>query len=248
MPITAACHIHSTWSYDGKWTIPDLAAEFSRRGYRVLMMTEHDRGFSEARCQEHRAACAAASTDKILVVPGIEYSDTANRVHVLVWGSVPFIGEAVPTTEMLQAVKAANGVAVLAHPARKEMWKVFDPRWADLLIGIEVWNRKTDGWAPSRLAWPLLQDRQLVPFVGLDFHDRNQFFPLTMSLEIVAPVTEDSVLECLRNGKYRATALNRSIEDVSNGFLNPVLRTAESCRRFAAGIYRRRRKRGILPD
>jgi hypothetical protein len=26
--IAAACHIHSDWSYDGKWPLPKLAAEF----------------------------------------------------------------------------------------------------------------------------------------------------------------------------------------------------------------------------
>src|SRR5258708_3566891 len=147
--IKAACHVHSDWSYDGKWTLPDLAAAFGRRGYRVVMMTEHDRGFSEARRLEHRAACAAASSDELLLLPGIEYSDATNALHVLVWGQVPFLGEEMPTAELLRRVKAAGGVAVLAHPSRRQAWKVFDSGWTDGLLGIEVWNRKTDGWAPS---------------------------------------------------------------------------------------------------
>ena len=245
--IAAACHIHSTWSYDGKWSLPDLAAEFSRRGYRVLMMTEHDRGFTEARRQEHRAACAAASTDKILVLPGIEYSDAANLVHVLVWGPVPFIGEEL-TTEMLEAVRAAKGVAVLAHPARKDVWTIFNPKWADLLLGIEVWNRKTDGWAPSRKAWQIWHGTQTLPFVGMDFHDRNQFFPLAMSLDVTAPVSEESILACLQNRGCRAVAFGRSIDSVSRGMLNVTLRSAEWCRRRAAAAYRSLRKRRILAD
>src|SRR4051794_11919959 len=104
--VRAACHIHSEWSYDAKWPITALANEFGRRGYRVVMMTEHDRGFTEARRQEHRAACADASSEKVFVLPGIEYSDAANAVHVLVWGPVPFVGENVPTHELLKAVKA----------------------------------------------------------------------------------------------------------------------------------------------
>lgn len=244
--IAAACHIHSTWSYDGKWTIADLAAEFSRRGYRVLLTTEHDRGFTEARRQEHRAACAAASNEKILVVPGIEYSDAANRVHVLVWGPVPFVGEEVPTFEMLKAVKAANGVAVLAHPSRKEMWKIFEPRWAEYLLGIEVWNRKTDGWAPSRTARPLVEQTKAVPFVGMDFHDRNQFFPLTMSLDIAGEVTEASVVDCLRQRQCEAKAWDKSLDSVSGGFTHLVLRSAETFRRSGASLYRsiKRRRSG----
>ncbi len=180
--VTAACHIHSDWSYDGKWTLSALASEFGRRGYRVLMMTEHDRGFTEERRQEHRAACAAASSENVLVVPGIEYSDAENRVHVLVWGPVPFVGEEVPTAKMLKAVTAAGGVAVMAHPSRMKAWKVFDPAWAGDLLGMEIWNRKTDGWAPSKTATQLLEGTNLLPFVGMDFHDRRQMFPLSMEL------------------------------------------------------------------
>jgi predicted metal-dependent phosphoesterase TrpH len=241
--IAAACHIHSTWSYDGKWTIPALAAEFSRRGYQVLMTTEHDRGFTEARRQEHRAACAAASNDKILVLPGIEYSDAANRVHVLVWGPVPFVGEEVPTFELLKAVKGANGVAVLAHPSRKEMWRIFEPKWADYLLGIEVWNRKTDGWAPSQKALTLVEQTKVVPFVGMDFHDRNQFFPLTMSLDIAGTVSEESVVDCLRHRRCHAQAWDKSLASVSEGWMNLALRSAEKFRRSGATLYRSMKRR-----
>ena len=156
MEVFAACHVHSQWSYDGSWSLDALSARFSLRGYRLLMMTEHDRGFTADRLKQYREACSQASSNKILVMPGIEYSDATNRVHVLVWGPVPFLGEGLPTSEMLEAVHAANGLAVLAHPSRREAWKSFEPSWADRLLGIEVWNRKYDGWAPSQTAPALL--------------------------------------------------------------------------------------------
>ncbi len=56
MEVLAACHLHSTWSYDGSWTIEALAERFGQRGHRVLMMTEHDRGFTQARYDEFREA------------------------------------------------------------------------------------------------------------------------------------------------------------------------------------------------
>lgn len=232
--IAAACHVHSDWSYDGKWTLPNLAAEFGRRGYRVVMMTEHDRGFTEERRQAHRAACAEASDGNVLVLPGIEYSDATNTVHVLVWGPVPFVGENIPTKEMLQRVKAAGGVAVLAHPTRRQAWKVFDRAWVDSLLGIEVWNRKTDGWSPSRTAFPLLDGTKLVPFVGMDFHDRNQLFPLAMHLNIASPVTEDSVLECLKAHRCHAMAFGRPVCEVSSGVSGLTLSSLERIRRSAA--------------
>jgi hypothetical protein len=233
--IKAACHIHSAWSYDGKWPLPKLAAEFGRRGYRVLLMTEHDRGFTQARLLDYREACAQASTEDLLVVPGIEYSDADNIVHILVWGPVPFLGEAVPTVELLGKVKAAGGVAVFAHPSRKEAWKRFDPQCAAKLFGIEIWNRKTDGWAPSKTAVPLMQGTSLFPFVGMDFHSPRQFFPLAIHLEVRTPVTEASVLECLAHRRCRSSAFGQALEQRGpNGWRLFGLRAVERCRRSFA--------------
>jgi hypothetical protein len=235
----ATCHMHSKWSYDGSWTLEALSTKFERRGTRVLMMTEHDRGFSAARLAQYREACAQASSDRILVVPGIEYSDAANRVHVLVWGPVPFLGEGLPTSEMLDGVRAAGGMAVLAHPSRREAWKLFDTSWAECLLGVESWNRKYDGWAPSKTAPALLSSAGAVPFVGLDFHTNRQSFPLGMALEIEAPVTEETVIECLRLRRCSPRAFGRSLnEGLIQGVL-PALGVAERGRRKVASIVKR---------
>lgn len=239
MEVVAACHVHSKWSYDGSWSLEALSHKFSRRGCRVLMMTEHDRGFTERRLEEYRAACVQASSPEILIVPGIEYSDASNRVHVLVWGLVPFLGEALPTGEILAKVRTAGGLSVLAHPTRRNAWRTFDPSWAGRLLGIESWNRKYDGWAPSRTAPALLQLADAVPFVGLDFHTRRQSFPLTMALEIEKKVTEETVLDCLRARRCYPRAFGLPLgEDLVRRAL-PVLTVAEFSRRIVASIPRR---------
>src|ERR1700674_794083 len=207
MEVLAVCHVHSKWSYDGCWSLEALSTRFSRRGYRVLMMTEHDRGFTAARLDQYREACSQASSSKIFVMPGVEYSDATNRVHVLVWGPVPFLGEGLPTGEMLGAVHAAGGLAVLAHPSRRDAWKSFEPSWADRLLGIEVWNRKYDGWAPSQTAPALLRTAGAIPFVGLDFHTQRQSFPLGMALGMDKNVTEETVLNCLSSRRCYPRAL-----------------------------------------
>ena len=238
--IKAACHIHSDWSYDGKWALPKLAHEFGRRGYQALLMTEHDQGFTPARLEEYRQACAEASSDTVLVVPGIEYSDASNTVHILVWGSSSFLGEAVPSDELLRRVEAAGGVAVLAHPSRKAAWKRFEAPWAKVLLGIEVWNRKTDGWAPSKNAASLFAGTDLLPFVGMDFHSSRQFFPLVTKLDIQPPLTEASVVECFRSRRCRATALGRPIaEYLPPGWRRSGLRAAELGRRTVARTLRK---------
>ncbi len=237
--IKVACHVHSNWSYDGKWSLEEIASAFSKRGYQVVMITEHDRGFSEQRRLEHREACREASSSKILLLPGIEYSDGSNCVHILVWGDVPFVGADVDTGILLSAVAAAGGVAVLAHPSRKEAWRKFDPSWASNLVGIESWNRKTDGWAPSRDAQPLLKTSGALPFVGLDFHDQRQFFPLAINLEILPPVSEAAVLESICAKRCNFKAFGSSIQHFSTGVAANTFRLAELFRRGARPIYRR---------
>jgi hypothetical protein len=236
MEFPAVCHAHSKWSYDGSWSLEALGDKFARRGCRVLMMTEHDRGFTQSRLDQYREACGEASSDKILVVPGIEYSDDANRVHVLAWGPVPFLGEGLPTGEMLKGVRAAGGLAVLAHPSRREAWKTFDASWADCLLGIETWNRKYDGWAPSKTAPELMKIGGTIPFVGLDFHTERQTFPLTMALEMEETITEETVLDCLRSRRCSPRAFGLPLTEGLIRTALPALRVAEQSRRKVASI------------
>lgn len=236
MEVLATCHVHSEWSYDGSWTLDALGAKFSTSGHRVLMMTDHDRGFSAARLDQYRKACAKASSSKILVVPGIEYSDAENRVHVLVWGPVPFLGEGLPTGEMLDAVHAAGGLAVLAHPSRREAWKSFDSSWTERLLGIEIWNRKYDGWAPSQKVPALLRATNAVPFVGLDFHSQRQSFPLAMALEVDGKISEETVLDSLRSRRCDARAFKISLSKTVAREALPILKVAERSRRRGISI------------
>lgn len=238
MEVLATCHVHSRWSYDGSWPLEKLSAKFSRRGYRVLMMTEHDQGFSAARLDAYRSACALASSETLLVLPGIEYSDPTNRIHILVWGNIPFLGEGLPTSEILTAVQESGGVAILAHPGRKKAWSLVEPQWAEKLLGVEVWNRKYDGWAPSKTAPALLRSGKLIPFVGLDFHTARQSFPLSMSLNLDSEITEESVMRCLRAGQCCGKAFGLPLTDKLLCRSLSGLRIAEKVRRTAAPLFR----------
>ena len=210
--VLAACHIHSSWSYDGSWAIDTLVETFGQRGHRVLMMTEHDRGFSQSRFEESPRTSVYAPQRATFVVPGIEYSDPENRVHVLVWGPVPFLGENLRTEDLLEAVADCGGVAVLAHPGRREAWECFKPGWGERLTGIEAWNRKYDGWAPGDKGAALLSRTSCLPFVGLDFHTKRQLFPLAMALEVDA-VDESAIIDALRKRRAAPRAFGAALDD-----------------------------------
>ncbi len=113
--VRVAAHVHSLWSYDGTWSLTDVARCFRRRGYDVVLMAEHDRTFDQARWEEYQHACADASRDGIVLIPGLEYEDADNVVHVAVWGAgIPFLGKGRPTIETLRAAADHDG----AHAAR----------------------------------------------------------------------------------------------------------------------------------
>lgn len=239
MLIRAVCHVHSDWSFDGKWPLEKLAAFFSRRRYQVILITEHDQGFDDFRFRQLREACRGASTADLLLLPGIEYSDPSNRIHLLVWGDIPFLGSGNEADKILDAVQERAGVAVFAHPSRKNAWELFKPEWKEKILGIECWNRKTDGWAPSRNAGPLLQMTRAVPFVGLDFHDARQIFPLTTVLQLDRPVSEEAVLSALRARRCHSEAFGLPLKCFVENSGAKVLHGAEFLRRRAALLLRR---------
>jgi hypothetical protein len=196
----AAAHVHSEWSYDAEWSLHDIARSFRRLRYDVVLMAEHDRGFSERRWNEYQVACAEASTEDILLVPGIEYEDAENVVHTPVWGiAVPFLGSARRTFDILRAANEYGAAAIFAHPWRRHSISRFAPEWAPLLNGVEVWNRRYDGIAPRQGAKALADREAVAPFVSLDFHTARQFFPLAMSLGITGPLTTASVIDAIRD-------------------------------------------------
>ena len=77
-----------------------VAAEPHRRDLRSteatpsVLMSEHSRGFSSAKWLEYVDACDEAGSERVTLVPGIEYGDEDDIVHIPVWGRVPFFGEA----------------------------------------------------------------------------------------------------------------------------------------------------------
>ncbi|GAA1995012.1 hypothetical protein [Catenulispora subtropica] len=236
--VRAVAHIHSEWSDDASWPLERLAAAFQRRGRSVLLMCEHSRTFTEAKLAEYVEACARASTDDVLVVPGLEYNDADNVVHIPVWGEVPFLGRTPDIPDVLAHAREADGIAVFAHPWRRQAWRRFDTTWAKDLTAVEIWNRKYDGWSPNREAVAYARRLGLPPFVALDFHGPRQFFPLAMELTLSGPPSRATVEDALRTGRFEALAFSRSALRLASGVGGVALAAAESARAVAARAVR----------
>lgn len=239
MSIRVVLHAHSVWSYDGHWPLDRIARVFGRLGADAVMMTEHDTGFPPERFAEYRAACAAASTPRCRLIPGIEYSDPGNDIHILTWGIDRFLGEGRPVEATLGDVRAAGGVAVFAHPARREAWRLFRENWVPLLDGIEIWNRKSDGLAPGREALRLQAGTGLAPTVGIDFHRPKHIYPLSHAAEGAAGTgdgpgdgLEAALVEAIREGRLAPHAFGRPLARTGEQLRAPGLHAAlEATRR-----------------
>ena len=238
--IRVALHNHSLWSYDGRWELAKIARFFGAMGFDAVMMSEHDTGFDPDSYDAYRAACAAASTDRCKIIPGIEYSSPDNRIHVPVWGVPRFLGEHREITATLQDVRAAGGVAIFAHPVRKDAWEAFDPAWVPYLSGIELWNRKSDGIAPGVKAREMIAATGLAPTVGCDFHRLRNFYPLSMRMAgAAAEISEEMLVEALRQGALKPHVFGAPLLDEA-GNIRPLAAhgRAEGLRKRAVRLVR----------
>ena len=230
--IRAAAHVHSSWSYDGRWSLSQIALTFRRLGYDAVLLAEHDRGFDAERWSAYRRGCADVSTESMLLVPGIEYSDPSNSVHVPVWGDVPFLGAGIETGELLSRSEEAGAAAIIAHIGRREVWRILQDEWLNRVVGVELWNRKYDGYAPNQPAARLLQERSdLLPFVSLDFHTARQLHPLAMILELTSEPGEAQVLDAIQRGRVSPIAFGIAATRLAESPALPAMQVLERSRR-----------------
>lgn len=232
-----AAHIHSEWSDDANWSLSRIRTVLRLLQFDGALMAEHDRGLNEDQRRRHVEACHAASTDSFVFVPGVEYQDSSHRLHVPVYGDIPFYKSGAPVSQILAFSRSEGGFSVLAHPARRNAIAALDPTCFELADGIEVWNRKYDGFRPSMSSLDIATRYSLRPFVSLDLHDWHQLFIGAM----VVPVNgggPERVIEGLRNGGALARVAWWKPERFTEGSLGALSGTSENLRRRASGLRR----------
>lgn len=216
--LRAAVHVHSDWSYDGAWSLRRIADVFSRLGYYdIVLMVEHDQGFSAGRWRAYREACREAG-GRVLLIPGIEYQDPDNVTHIAVWGvKASFLGQSQPTMDTLRGAADEQSLAIFAHPRRRGAIDRFDPRWVPLLSAVETWNRKYDGVAPNRAASALAASHGLPTVTGLDLHTGRQLFPLAVEIGVDGVPAEDTVLGAMHAGRFRTRVIGLPAKHFDGG-------------------------------
>ena len=107
MSILADLHVHSCASIDGRSSIASLIETAKKRGLSAITISDHD-------------LCAPLpSCSDVLLIPGVEI--TSSNGHILglfLERSVDFdaLGKYPAPLQAIDAIHAAGGLAVLAHP------------------------------------------------------------------------------------------------------------------------------------
>lgn len=177
-------HIHSTYS-DGEFTLAELRDIFLAQGLRFAFMSDHAEFFNQQSIQAYVAECESLSDERLRFVAGLEYRCERN-MHILGYGAIQLAQTADPQ-EIIRYIDSQGALSVIAHP--KDEHFPWIEEFAQLPLGIEVWNSKYDGrYAPRPATFALLQrlqkrQRAMLAFFGQDLHWKKQFRGLSVDLQ-----------------------------------------------------------------
>ena len=185
MQVHGVIHAHSTYSYDGKLSLPDLKELLFKHGISFCCVTEHTDELTPEQAQAFVEECHKLSDQAFVFVPGFEvpYRDT----HVLHIGTSVFLAQ-IADEATLRKWREVTPWVVLAHPVRNQF--VIDDVLNSVIDGVEVWNQQYEGkWAPRlrslRFYAELKKNKpELKATGGLDLHRTEHFGTPQIELEL----------------------------------------------------------------
>jgi len=195
-------HCHSTYS-DGEFSLEELRAIFVAAGCQFACVTDHADSVDAETLASYTDECEQRSDAAFRFIAGLEYT-CRNRLHVLGYGSTVLIDSTDPQ-EVIRRIRAAGGVAVIAHPRDDAFARI--ETFETLPDGIETWNSKYDGrYAPRPGTFALLarlkaRRPDMTAFFGQDLHWKAQYRGLFTEVECET-ADRASVLGALRSGAY----------------------------------------------
>ena len=215
MILKADLHVHSTGSADGSNSVSELAAAAKARGLDAIAVCDHDH------------FTAPPENAPILLIPGIEI--TAKEGHILgLFLESPVdsaaLGITPPAVSAIDAIHAAGGLAVLAHPFAPQ--KLPEEELLDLPVdAVESVNARAAVKAGANERAAMLARAMQLPVTGAsDGH---------CAKEVGGAYTEFDVCECT------ASALKAAL---SEGKTAAVLSSPCLWRYKARSLLKKRRK------
>jgi glycosyltransferase involved in cell wall biosynthesis/predicted ATP-grasp superfamily ATP-dependent carboligase len=201
-------HMHTDFSYDGEVSVARLAELLRRCGVAVCCIADHARGLTEADVRRLVEECARHSDENLLLVPGLEF-DADGGTHILGLGMTQLPPQSAPRA-LCDAIRAAGGVAVLAHPQPGDLMR--RPELVRAIDFVEVWNTMHDGdYLPNPTALAELAEARaagadIAGTHGNDFHFFDNYRRSEMMILVPeAPLTWPAVAAALRARRYAMT-------------------------------------------
>ncbi len=201
--LKGALHIHSSISYDGIMSVEELSFFFRKKKFDFVLITEHSQDVSKAVMNKLIDKCKRSSSSGFLMIPGLEFS-CRDGLHILGLG-ISKISESDDPLEVLHHIRQQGGVAVLAHPTKKNY--SLDRIWIKELDGVEIWNSAYDGKflpqaKPMKMFKKLAeQNPGLKPFAGMDLHQEKNYYDVGLRIR-GNNLNEDQILKHLKNGNF----------------------------------------------
>ena len=234
-------HVHS---FPGDGALPpwELAREARRRGLDVIGLTNHNAMLSWRLAQR---LAPLTGTDGALLIPGEEL--TSVGYHIAAIGLDRTVEWHQPAAGAVAAIHAAGGVAIAAHPGRREQLS-FDDAAVDALDGVEAAHPAMHTSEKNRLDFAAFYERATRRHPGIaaigstDFHT---FAPLGLcrTYLFAHSATRAGVLDAIRAGStvacdgkgnpYGPTHLVELIREDCRRATRPPTDTAPWTRRVA---------------
>ncbi len=73
--LRGVAHVHSTYSFDGRLPLPDLAGFLAGQGLDFVLMSEHVESLDPGKVRRFVADCSRLSNESFLLIPGIEIDE-----------------------------------------------------------------------------------------------------------------------------------------------------------------------------
>lgn len=199
-------HIHSSYSYDGKVSIPDLAELCRIHAYRFMVVTEHaEKNVNKDNMQMLVSECESLSSNDLIIIPGLEFVCMGD-IHILGLGIKKYLTASDPR-KVIRGIHNQGGLAVLAHAS---YYKKIPYEILNELDGVEIWNLKYDGrLSPKLRCFKILkkfknENENIIKYAGLDLHKSRDFGKLSIYIK-AKKVTEKEIMIALKKGNFYMT-------------------------------------------
>lgn len=240
MPNIGICHVHSTYSHDGRHTLSEIIKFAKERNYRFVGMAEHSDSFNKAKMKEFVSECRGGSDNGFVLLSGIEFSCHDN-FHLIGLGITEFT-ESKDPVYVAKFIKEQGGLAILAHPSRYS-YKIPELLGREL-NGIEIWNVPYDGrFVPNIKSINLFnslkhKNKTLVAFPGQDLHLITNHSQIKIALSNGVGLSEEHILTALKHGEFTFNNNYFEINSTNgpNGVLYGKIFFTWYCYKLAKGI------------